>query len=83
MEPTIIADSIIYINRLAYLFQKPRLHDIIACRDPRDSKVIIKRIIKIENKRYFVQGDNTRYSTDSREFGMIGRRDIIGKILIL
>ena len=49
--------------------------------DPRDDKVLIKRITKIEDKSYFVQGDNKNASTDSRVFGMIRRSAIIGKVI--
>jgi nickel-type superoxide dismutase maturation protease len=81
MYPTFSASDIIFVNRLAYVFVHPQLNDIIALHDPRDGKVLIKRIIKIEGKGYFVQGDNKNSSTDSRVFGMIGRRDIIGKVI--
>lgn len=52
-------------------------------RDPRDGKTIIKRIIKIENNRYFVEGDNKAASTDSRDFGMIDKDNIIGKVVFV
>ena len=81
MTPTLMEGDIVFINRLAYLWHNPRIHDIVAVRDPRDGKIIIKRITQIEGKHYFVQGDNKQYSTDSREFGMIDRSDILGKML--
>ena len=82
MSPTLRENQIVVINRLRYLFKTPVINDIVALKDPRDGKVLIKRIIKIHNNKYFVQGDNKNYSTDSREFGMIEKGDILGKILI-
>src|SRR5690242_6724517 len=81
MSPTIREGESVLVNRLSYLFQSPKVTDIIALSDPRDGKVLIKRIKKIEEKRYFVEGDNKNSSTDSRIFGMIERSEIIGKVI--
>ena len=83
MSPTLVSGDIVMVNRLVYLFHNPQKGDIVAVRDPRDSKVLIKRIIKIEGKSSFVQGDNKNASTDSRVFGMIEKSDIIGKVIAL
>lgn len=82
MLPVFEDGQIIFVNRLAYLFHAPQKNDIIALIDPRDSKILIKRIAKIKGKLYFVQGDNKIHSTDSREFGMIKRKSIVGKVLL-
>ena len=81
MIPTLQQGDSILVNRMSYLFRSPNIDDIIALYDPRDRKILIKRIIKIEKGKYFVEGDNKNSSTDSRVFGMIGRVDIIGKIV--
>jgi nickel-type superoxide dismutase maturation protease len=81
MVPTIQEGDRVLVSRVNYLFRFPKVNDIIALHDPRDGKVLIKRVTKIEDKRYFVQGDNKNSSTDSRVFGMIGRREIIGKVI--
>jgi nickel-type superoxide dismutase maturation protease len=82
MEPTLKENQIVLASTLPYSFSKPKIGDIIALKDPRDEKILIKRITKIENKTYFVMGDNMSDSTDSRQFGMIKRDQIIGKILL-
>lgn len=81
MLPGLKNGDIILINRLSYLFKKPKLNDIIAARDPRDNKILIKRITKIRANKYFIQGDNKKASTDSHIFGMIEKKNIIGKII--
>lgn len=81
MYPTFREGNIVIVNRLAYLFSNPKINDIVAVKDPRDNKVLIKRVEKIDDGSYFVVGDNKLHSTDSREFGMIRKNLIIGKVL--
>jgi|ERR1700722_5282809 len=83
MIPTLKAGDMVLVNKIAYWFSSPKKNNIIAFRDPRDGKTLIKRITKIEGESYFVQGDNKNLSTDSRVFGMIRRSDILGKVIIL
>jgi phage repressor protein C with HTH and peptisase S24 domain len=47
-----------------------------------EGKEKIKRIDRLEPGRAFVVGDNPALSTDSREFGWIDRRSIIGRIIV-
>jgi nickel-type superoxide dismutase maturation protease len=82
MSPTFNEGEEILVNRLSFLFKKPKAGDIIACKDPRDRKILIKRISKIEDNKYFVVGDNKQNSTDSRKFGMIEKSDILGCVLL-
>lgn len=81
MEPTIHCGSFAGVNRLAYIINKPKIGDVVAFRDPRDGKILIKRITDIKNDEYFVEGDNKSASTDSRKFGMISYKSIIGKLI--
>lgn len=41
----------------------------------------IKRVVKIENDKCFLKGDNRKESIDSRKFGWIDKKDIIGKMI--
>jgi nickel-type superoxide dismutase maturation protease len=82
MTPTFSSNDIVLVNRIRYLFTSPKVNDIVASHDPRDGTVLIKRITKIDGKGYFVQGDNKNSSTDSQVFGMIGKQEIIGKVII-
>jgi nickel-type superoxide dismutase maturation protease len=80
MAPTIAAGEYVLVNRLAYLFHPPQKGDIVSLRDPRDGKMLIKRILKRKGEMYFVQGDNKVASTDSRVFGWVEKKAIIGKV---
>lgn len=70
-------------------FFKLKLGDLVAFK--KDGKEMIKRIQKTDDspgeasakrgRRIFVIGDNERESTDSRNFGWIDKKDIIGKVI--
>lgn len=46
-----------------------------------NSKIFIKRVEKIFDKKYFVTGDNKDDSLDSRKFGGIKKSDIMGRVV--
>lgn len=48
----------------------------------KNGKLIIKRVTKILNNKYFLQGDNKSFSTDSRKFGYLSKDDIFGKVIL-
>ena len=81
MSPTLQEGKTVLVNRIVYLFKKPNVGDIVAASI--SNKVFIKRITSINDDRYFLLGDNTADSFDSRKFGMIKRSQIIGKVIIL
>ncbi len=70
------------VNKLSYIFRKPKIGDIIVLHRKKDKRYIIKRIVKIHNDQYFVEGENKKESTDSRQFGSIGKDNIIGKVIL-
>jgi nickel-type superoxide dismutase maturation protease len=86
MEPAYRGGDRVLVNRLAYIRCSPAVGDVVVLRDPeRRGRHLLKRIAPptpdaaIGKDRYFVQGDNTTASRDSRAFGPIPRRAIIGK----
>jgi len=82
MEPTYTAGDTVYVNRLAYLFKNPKVGDIVVVKNLTEfQKNILKRINKIERKKYFLIGDNNKGSTDSRHFGPIKKHNIEGKVI--
>ena len=81
MSPTINPGNIVFASSLPYFFSKPKVNDLVTAYDPRDGRILVKRITKIDNNEYFVAGDNKTKSADSRIFGKLKRRDIIGKVI--
>lgn len=83
MSPSLNPGDTVFASPLPYFFSSPKKNDIIICQDPRDKRILVKRITKIYNRKYFVSGDNPNSSTDSRTFGLINRRGIVGKVICI
>ena len=54
---------------------------VVALRDPRDGRLLVKRIAAVDGDLVDVQGDNSSASTDSRHFGPVSRRRLIGRVV--
>lgn len=81
MAPTCQEGDFVLVNRMSYLFSCPRIGHIIVLKDPRDSPWhIVKRICAIKDSFVWVEGDNKEKSTDSRNFGWVGKEYIVGKV---
>lgn len=82
MQPTLNSGEEVLMNPRAYLKRSPQVNDIVVIIHPQQPNLkIIKRIIKIETgDRYFLLGDNLHHSDDSRSFGLIEKKNIIGKL---
>ena len=86
MEPAYRAGDRLIVSRLMYVFRAPRAGDVVVVRDPElPSRHLVKRIDAVlENRpgqlRYFLIGDNVAESRDSRHFGAVTRRHIVGRV---
>lgn len=76
MEPTIKEGQEILVSNIPYLFNKPKVNDLIAFKD--GNQFIIKRLKQIKDGKYLVKGDNKK---DSKNYGWIDKKDIIGKVI--
>ncbi|HEX7456163.1 MAG TPA: signal peptidase I [Candidatus Nanoarchaeia archaeon] len=83
MEPTFREGDRVLINTFAYLFSKPKPGDIIAFQLPSQrDKILLKRIEGvIGDNQYFIAGFNKVDSQDSRHFGPIHHKQVLGKFL--
>ena len=79
MQPKIREGQKVLASSIPYLFSSPRKNDVVVLK--LDHKVFIKRIIKVKDKKYFLQGDNKNDSLDSRKLGAFDREKIIAKAL--
>jgi signal peptidase I len=96
MEPTVLRGDRVFADKTAYRSIPPKKNDVIVFIYPNDhSKVFIKRIEglpgdripmpdgkmeTVPNGHIFVAGDNRDRSEDSRTFGFVPLRDVIGKV---
>ena len=80
MEPQIKSGEVVLVSSIPYLFKIPKISDIVAFKDNTDI-ILIKRIVKIQDGKYFMQGDNKQDSLDSRKLGLISKDQIIGEII--
>lgn len=78
MAPTFKENDIVLVNRLSYFLNRPKIGDLIVLKQ---RQYIIKRIKRIKNDKYFVVGDNRKESTDSRKFGWVSKKEIVGKVI--
>ena len=82
MEPTYKSGDRLFVSRLIYFFREPRIKEIVVLGDPRTGRLILKRIEGASGDDYFVSGDNLEASTDSRAFGPVTKKDILGKVIL-
>lgn len=80
MEPTLRSGDSVLACRVAYHLSKPKPGHIVVVRDENRRMTLIKRVSDVDAKRVFLVGDNNQKSTDSREFGWVGKDRIIGKV---
>jgi signal peptidase I len=76
MEPEMKDGSFFLASSIPYFFIYPKKGDRIVFKN-RD-KNIVKKIIKIENRMYFIEGLN---KSDSLKLDPIKRNEILGKII--
>lgn len=85
MEPAYRAGDRLLVDRTAFLRRPPAPGDVVVLRDPeRAGHLLLKRIAAAPQQApgpsgYYVLGDNAAASRDSRSFGPVPRRAILGK----
>jgi nickel-type superoxide dismutase maturation protease len=78
MEPTLLAGDRLLVGRTRPI----RAGDVVALRDPTNPRhVIVKRVTAVRRTEVIVRGDNPWASIDSRSFGPVPRRAILGTVV--
>lgn len=93
MEPTLRNGSLVLVNKLAYglrlpwakgyafVWNMPKINDIILFRSQNDGRTIIKRCSLTEGNLVLVKGDNSDLSRDAFFYGPVPLNEILGKVL--
>lgn len=80
MLPGYSDNDYVVVSSLPYFFVNPKIGDVVVFEQ--NNKFLIKRVSKRVDNKYFLSGDNSKDSLDSRKFGMIERQRIKGKVII-
>ncbi len=83
MIPSLYPGDFVLVERISYLLGDPKVGDLVVLLPPRGwnkKKLLIKKIQKVRDRVYFVVGENQKKSIDSRHFGLISKKDIVGKV---
>lgn len=82
MMPSLEPHQEVLISPRAYKNVLPRSGDIVVAYHPvQTDLLIVKRILFVEEDgRCYLQGDNAIESNDSRQFGLVSKKQIIGKV---
>ena len=77
MAPSVSEGDAVFASSLF----RPRPHDIAIVRDPEDAdRLLLKRIVRIEEGNYWMEGDNKEHSRDSRQFGSMPLHMVLGRV---
>ncbi|KKQ96263.1 MAG: hypothetical protein A2689_02755 [Candidatus Levybacteria bacterium RIFCSPHIGHO2_01_FULL_38_96] len=77
MMPRLKPNNTVIVSSVPFLFSEPRVDDIVLFKN--SDKIMVKRISKILNGKYYVRGDN---KVDSKNIEPISKREILGKVVI-
>ena len=77
MMPKLKPGEKILVSTLPYLFSSPKVGDVIVFKY--QNKFIIKKISKIKNEEYLINGENKK---DSLKIPKIKRKEILGKVIL-
>lgn len=85
MEPAIGAGQVIVVNRLAFRIRTPKQGDVVVAQHPaQPNLVVVKRLVGTTGDgRYILRGDNSERSLDSRHYGAIMPRQILGRVVFI
>ncbi len=67
---------------MSYFLFQPRIGDVIVFKHVVPPFVFCKRITKIAGDEVWVEGENRKVSIDSRKFGYVEKKNIIGKVIL-
>ncbi len=79
MSPTYPENQSVLVSSLPLKFGMPRVGDVVVFE--KFNKYYVKRVGKIKYKKFYLVGDNTSDSQDSRRFGLVKSSQIRGKVI--
>ena len=84
MAPTCLDGDIVVVNRLIYWLRSPKENETVMLKDPDGIRRFLhKRVTTAKDDYCMVHGDNALNSRDSRKFGAVAKKDIVGRTEII
>ena len=82
MLPTLHAGDWVLVDEHAYRRKLPRRGHVVVASDPRELKRhIVKRVTAVDlHGAVRLEGDNAGESTDSRDFGAVPAKLVLGRV---
>lgn len=82
MLPTLHPGDWVLVDEHAYRRRMPRRGHIVVAADPREpSRHLVKRVSGVDlHGSVRLEGDNAEESTDSRQFGPVPARNLLGRV---
>lgn len=78
MQPTLVPGDRLLLLRT----RRVRAGDLVVLPDPREPRrMVVKRVVVTSAGGVTVRGDNAVASTDSRQFGMVPRASVRGRVV--
>ena len=74
MEPYCREGDFVFVNKRKNLKEG----DVAVIRHPFTSRLLLKRVIKKRDEKYWFEGDNKAASSDSRAFGWVLKDSVLG-----
>ena len=83
MAPVFLHGERLLVNKLNYLMRSPRAGEVVILRHPQErNRMLLKRIAQVHDKETLsVISEDLENGTDSRSFGPVKKKDIIGRAL--
>ena len=82
MTPAFFPGEEVLYDPKAYQRRLPEVGDVVVAIHPNTTQKIIKRVTSVlEDGSCFLTGDNQEASTDSRSFGFVSLKHILGKVI--
>lgn len=84
MEPIFKEGEHVLVYNWSYIFDSPRIGDVVAFKNPlKVQEILLKRVGKnLPDNKFFLVGANKNDSFDSKSFGNVDKKFILGKVLL-
>jgi len=83
MLPTLRPGDRLLVDRRAYRYRPPRVGDVVVLVDPEDAtRWLVKRVsqVDVSGGTVEVRGDAAETARDSRRFGPVPTRSVVGRV---